>query len=124
MRFIKLYQGANFNEKGFSLHLDMAGEIQLKDGNGAVLAKTSHQVTTSCSDWEKIKLRIHRTNRKLSVLQGEETLLTYNLSLSQYAEVSSQPIGWSAYSASSGQYRVAGIKVDNVPFDREEGEGE
>ena len=68
----------------------------------------------------KIKVRVHRENRKLTVLKGENTILTYNLSLVQYEELYSQPIGWSAYSSSLGQYRVADIKIDNVPFDREE----
>ena len=35
-------------------------------------------------------------------------------------ELSMYPIGWSAYSSGSGQYRIKGIKIDGVPFEREE----
>ena len=112
-------QGASFNQTGMSLHLDMSGEIQLKNSRGGVLASTSHQVDTGCSNWEKIKVRINR-NGKLLVLQGSETLLEFKLTPSQLEAVSNQPIGWSAYSSDSGQYKVAGIRIDSIPFERKE----
>ena len=113
------HQGVKFDGEGISLHLDMAGEIQLRNGTGSVLARTSHQVSTGCGSWEKIKVRVNR-NGKFLVLQGSQTLLEYKLTLSQLEQIARQPIGWSAYSTRSGQYRVATIKIDSTPLNREE----
>ena len=93
----------------------MSGEIQLKNGSGSVLARTNHQVSTGCGSWEKIKVRVNR-NGKFLVLKGSDTLLEYKLTLSQLEQIAKQPIGWSAYSASAGQYRVATIKIDSTPL--------
>lgn len=115
-------QGADSNGEGVSLHLDiMTGEIQLKNGIGSIVARTSHQVSTGCDNWEKLKVRVNR-NGKFLVIQGSDTLLEYKLTLSQLEQIAEQPIGWSAYSARLGQYRVATIHIDAIPFERTETE--
>ena len=63
--------------------------------------------------------RIHQ-NGRLFVLQGEQTLVKYKLPLASLEELLKYPIGWSAYSGGLGQYRIKGIKIDGVPFEREE----
>ena len=113
-------QGVSSNNSGFSLHLDMkSNEIQLKNHINSVVARISYQVSTGCDNWRKLKVRINR-NGKLIVLQGTETLLEFKLSWIPLEELSSHPIGWSAYSGGLGQYRIKSIHIDRIPFERKE----
>ncbi len=113
-------QGVLFNGEGFSLHLDIkAGRLVLKDGNGKVLKRVTHQVATGCSEFQKLKIRINEDGT-FHLLQGKDILLTYQLTSEQRVAIESQAIGWSAHSSNNGQYRVKGIKIDSIPFPRDE----
>ena len=55
---------------------------------------------------------VHLSNKEMVQYDG--------LTLEQLDEVGNHPIGRSAYFSNSGQYRVGGIRIDKVPFERQQ----
>ena len=114
-------QGVKFNKKGLSVHLDMSGKIQLKNGEGKVLTEADYKVKTACNKWKNLKLAIeykidkHKTENynimyhKLRLIQENKTLFGYDLKASQLEGIISHPIGFNAYSAKKGQYAMKNI---------------
>ena len=106
-------QGVKFNNKGLSLHLDMSGNIYLKNGAGSHLAMTAYRVSAGCNSWKNLKLSID-ASRTLTLKERNRTLITHNLTLEQIEEIASQPIGFNAYSKRRGQYRVRRVSVKEM----------
>ena len=120
---LKLNQGVNFNRKGLSLHLDMSGNIYLKNGSGQSLATATQTVNTGCNRWKRLKVKIERDG-KLTLLDGENSLLSHSLTMTQIEEIASHPIAFNAYSQRQGQYKIRKVSVSALPIEIEEGEDE
>ena len=111
-------QGVNFhnNNKGLSLHLNMNKRIQIKDGAGNTLDSRKYKVEMGCNDWKTLKLTIDESN-KLTLKEKNKILISHDLTLSQIEEISSQPIGFNAYSEEKGQYGVRNVKITALPLE-------
>ena len=118
---LKSNQGVNFNRKGLSLHLDMSGNIYLKNGSGQSLATAVQTVNTGCNRWKRLKLKIER-NGKLTLLEGENSLLSHNLTTTQIEEIADHLIAFNAYSQRQGQYKIRKVSINALPVETTEEE--
>ena len=99
----------------------MSGNIYLKNGSGQNLTTATQTVNTGCNRWKRLKLKIER-NGKLTLLEGENSLLSHNLTIAQIEETADHPIAFNAYSQRQGQYKIRKVNVNALTVEATEEE--